>query len=158
MVARELATVAVAVLVGFAAQGGAQALFVGGFEEAPLVAWSDLVAPCEVPPDAGPADVSSPTTVVGDGTPAGCTSAAFVAAVAQGGVITFDCGPDPVTITLEQTAKVFNDHTGDIGIDRSVITGNTGGSWYPTYPQISNHSDTPVAVSTSIIRAEALRE
>jgi len=47
---------------------------------------------------------------------------------------------------------VSNDHSGDIVIDRSVITGNTGGSWYPTFPQISNHSDTPIAVSTSIIR------
>lgn len=41
---------------------------------------------------------------------------------------------------------------GDIVIDRSVITNNIGGSWYPTYPQISNHSDTPVDATTSIIR------
>ena len=38
-------------------------------------------------------------------------------AVAQGGVITFDCGPDPVTITLDQTAKVFNDTGPKIVID-----------------------------------------
>ncbi len=31
---------------------------------------------------------------------ANCTGDAFVAAVAKGGVITFDCGPDPTTITL----------------------------------------------------------
>jgi hypothetical protein len=31
-----------------------------------------------------------------------------VAAVAQGGIITFDCGPDPVTIEMLQTAKVVN--------------------------------------------------
>jgi len=37
---------------------------------------------------------------------------------------------------------VSNDHSGDIRIDRSVITNNVGGSWYPTYPQISNHDDT----------------
>src|SRR5262249_30649504 len=53
-------------------------------------------------------DVSSPTTVVGTGAPASCTGAAFVAAVANGGIITFDCGPDPVTIVLTSTAKVFN--------------------------------------------------
>jgi hypothetical protein len=47
---------------------------------------------------------------------------------------------------------VSNDHSGDIVIDRSVITSNVGGSWYPTYPQISNHHDTPIVVSTSIIR------
>jgi hypothetical protein len=37
-------------------------------------------------------------------------------------------------------------HTGNIQIERSVITNNTGGSWYPTYPQISNHDDTPIEV------------
>jgi hypothetical protein len=47
---------------------------------------------------------------------------------------------------------VSNDHSGDVVIDRSVITHNIGGSWYPTYPQISNHSDTPIEVSASIIR------
>ncbi|MCU0774764.1 MAG: hypothetical protein MUC74_09710 [Ideonella sp.] len=54
-------------------------------------------------------DTSRPTRVIGTGTPASCTSAAVVAAVAQGGVVTFDCGPDPVTITMTATAKVFND-------------------------------------------------
>lgn len=56
-----------------------------------------------------PVDTSRPTRVIGTGTPASCTSAAVVAAVAQGGVVTFDCGPDPVTITMTATAKVFND-------------------------------------------------
>ncbi len=72
---------------------------------------------CEVPVEARAADVSSPRTVVGTGTPASCTGDAFVAAVARGGVITFDCGPDPVTITLARTAKVFNDTGPDIVID-----------------------------------------
>ncbi len=47
-------------------------------------------------------------TVIGNGTPAGCTSAAVVSAVAQGGTISFDCGPGAVTITMAQTAKVVN--------------------------------------------------
>lgn len=72
---------------------------------------------CAVPDEAGPADSSTPTTVVGDGTAQSCTSEAFVAAVAAGGVITFDCGPDPMTITLEETAKVFNDTGPEIVID-----------------------------------------
>lgn len=38
------------------------------------------------------------TTVVGDGTPAICTAAALANAVAADGMITFDCGPAPVTI------------------------------------------------------------
>jgi hypothetical protein len=61
-----------------------------------------------VPAAARPVDTSRPTRTVGDGTPAGCTSAAVVRAVAAGGVITFDCGPDPVTITMTKTAKVRN--------------------------------------------------
>jgi hypothetical protein len=61
-----------------------------------------------VPAAAQAADTSSPNHVVGNGTPASCTGAAVVAAVAQGGIITFNCGPNPVTITLTSTAKVFN--------------------------------------------------
>lgn len=72
---------------------------------------------CDVPDEARPEDVSNPRTVVGDGTPESCTSAAFVEAVANGGVIVFDCGPDPVVITLEETAKVFNDKGPDVVID-----------------------------------------
>jgi hypothetical protein len=72
---------------------------------------------CEVPAEAQAEDTSSPTTVVGDGTPASCTSDAVIAAVAGGGIITFDCGPDPITITLTQTAKIFNDKGPKIVID-----------------------------------------
>ncbi|MCA9614996.1 MAG: hypothetical protein KC586_19705, partial [Myxococcales bacterium] len=46
---------------------------------------------------------------------------------------------------------VTNDHTGDVRIDRSVITDNTGGSWYTQYPQISAHDDTPIVVTDSTI-------
>ena len=54
------------------------------------------------------ARVAEAARVVGTGTPAGCTSAAVVSAVARGGVVTFDCGPAPVTIRMRQTAKVRN--------------------------------------------------
>ena len=53
-------------------------------------------------------DTSSPTRVIGNGTPASCTSEEVVKAVAAGGVITFNCGPDPITITMKATAKVRN--------------------------------------------------
>jgi hypothetical protein len=60
-------------------------------------------------PGAGQAvDTSHPTHVIGDGAPASCTSAAVVAAVAAGGIITFSCGQNPVTITMQATAKVMN--------------------------------------------------
>jgi hypothetical protein len=70
-----------------------------------------------IPADAAPIDTSAPDVVVGDGTPESCTSRAFVDAVAQGGIITFDCGPDPHTIAMEETAKVFNDTGPQIVID-----------------------------------------
>lgn len=82
---------------------------------------------CDVPADGQPLDVSDPRTVVGTGTPASCTSEAFVAAVAMGGVITFDCGPDPVTITLAETAKVFNDTGPEIVIDGGGLVTLSGG-------------------------------
>ena len=72
---------------------------------------------CTIPDQAQPVDSSTPDQVVGDGTPASCTSQAFVDAVAAGGVITFDCGPDPVTITLTETARVYNDMGPEIVID-----------------------------------------
>jgi hypothetical protein len=72
---------------------------------------------CAIPAEAGLADVSSPRTVVGNGTPAGCTGDAVIAAVAAGGVITFDCGPDPITITLDRPAKIRNNTGPEIVID-----------------------------------------
>jgi hypothetical protein len=51
---------------------------------------------------------SHPTHVIGNGKPAGCTSAKVVKAVAEGGIITFNCGPNPITITMHATAKVVN--------------------------------------------------
>jgi hypothetical protein len=61
-----------------------------------------------LPPEAAPVDTSHPDAVVGAGTPASCTSQAVVDAVARGGIITFSCGPDPVTIVMTATAKVVN--------------------------------------------------
>ena len=58
-------------------------------------------------PAAGRAvDTRHPDHVIGRGTPAGCTSAAVLRAVAAGGVITFNCGPSPVTIVMARTAVV----------------------------------------------------
>lgn len=64
-----------------------------------------------VPASGALEDVSAPDHVIGTGTSASCTSAAVLAAVTAGGVITFNCGPDPVTITLAATAKVRNSTT-----------------------------------------------
>nr|WP_232521410.1 hypothetical protein [Micromonospora phaseoli] len=61
-----------------------------------------------VPAAAKAVDTSKPTRTIGDGSPASCTSTAVVRAVAAGGIITFDCGPDPLTIRMAATAKVRN--------------------------------------------------
>lgn len=52
-------------------------------------------------------DTGHPNRVIGNGTPATCTSAAVVRAVAAGGIIRFDCGPKPVTIVMTATASVI---------------------------------------------------
>jgi len=121
--------VVTAFLLAVTGGGIAQEIFSDGFEAGDRLGWSNIVARCAVPSGAGPQDVSNPSTVVGSGTPASCTSAAFVSAVALGGVITFDCGPDPVTITLEETARIFNDTGPEIVIDGAgLITLSGGGS------------------------------
>jgi hypothetical protein len=63
-------------------------------------------------------DTSTPTATIGDGTPASCTSAALVAAAEQGGTIVFDCGPDPITIALDDTI--------DLPIDTDTILDGGG--------------------------------
>jgi S-layer family protein len=83
----------------------------------PLPVAGNPAGTAPIPPGAGVEPVNSPDVIVGNGSPASCTSAGVVAAVAQGGVITFDCGPDPVTIEMFETAKVFNNTGPEIVID-----------------------------------------
>lgn len=72
---------------------------------------------CAIPAEAQSEDTSNPDHVVGDGTPESCTGDAFVDTVAKGGVITFNCGPNPVVIKLDRTAKIFNNTGPKIVID-----------------------------------------
>jgi hypothetical protein len=84
---------------------------------------------CEIPTEAGLADSSTPDQVVGDGSPESCTGDDFIEAVAKGGVIAFDCGPDPITITVDRPAKIFNDASDDVVIDgKGLVTLSGGGS------------------------------
>jgi hypothetical protein len=95
-------------------------------QDGPAAGYADGHA--AVPKEGQAEDVSSPTTVVGTGTAASCTSDAFVAAVATGGVITFNCGPDPFTLVLTETAKVKNDTAPKLVIDGgNKITLSGGG-------------------------------
>jgi hypothetical protein len=80
-----------------------------------------------VPDEAMEEDSSAADRVIGDGTPESCTSDAVVAAVAQGGIITFDCGPEPLTIAMAETAKIFNDTGPKIVIDGGGLVTLSGG-------------------------------
>ncbi|NKE57372.1 hypothetical protein FXN61_11205 [Lentzea sp. PSKA42] len=70
-----------------------------------------------VPPEAAAEDTSKPTRVIGTGTPASCTSQAVVDAVAAGGIITFSCGPNPLTIPMAATAKVRTNSGAKVVVD-----------------------------------------
>jgi hypothetical protein len=84
---------------------------------------------CTVPREGQPVDTSGADNIVGDGSRASCTGDAFIAAVARGGMIRFNCGPDPVSITLDRPAKVRNDASDDIVIDgQGKVTLSGGGS------------------------------
>jgi len=80
-----------------------------------------------VPFEADLEDVSTPDHIIGDGTPGSCGAESFIDAVAQGGTIVFDCGPDPTTLTLPRPAKVFNDANPDIVIDGGGLVSLSGG-------------------------------
>lgn len=81
-----------------------------------------------IPAAARAVDTSDPDRVIGNGTPGSCTSAAVVSAVAQGGIITFDCGPDPVTIAMSATARVFNDKPNVVLDGGGLVTLDGGGA------------------------------
>ncbi|MEP7051913.1 MAG: hypothetical protein ABJB12_16225 [Pseudomonadota bacterium] len=62
-----------------------------------------------IPATGKPVSTASPTSVVGDGSPASCSFDALKAAVAKAGVITFNCGPAPVTIAVTATLNMPTD-------------------------------------------------
>ena len=75
-------------------------------QSGPAAGWADGHA--DVPAAGKAEDVSKPTTVIGTGTADSCKGADFINAVKQGGIITFNCGADPVTITLDSVANISN--------------------------------------------------
>jgi hypothetical protein len=79
-----------------------------------------------VPAAGQPVNTSQPDHVIGSGTPTSCTGQAVVDAVALGGKIRFNCGPNPVTITLPSTAKVFNNRP-DVTLDGGGLVTLSGG-------------------------------
>jgi hypothetical protein len=90
-----------------------------------------------------PVDTSSPDAVVGTGTPESCTEAALDTALAAGGVVTFDCGPSPVTIPVTSQKAVQQDTVIDGG---NLVTLSGGGTtrilhlasaWDQTAPKLT---------------------
>jgi hypothetical protein len=94
-------------------------------QEGPPAGNPDGTSP--VPLEAGPEDISNPDQIIGNGTPGSCTADAFINAVAKGGKIVFNCGAEPVNITLSKPAKVFNDANQDIVIDGNGLITLSGG-------------------------------
>jgi len=80
-----------------------------------------------IPISAGLADISKPAHIIGTGTPESCTAEDFINAVAQGGVIVFNTGGEPVTITLDRPAKIFNNKKPDVVIDGGGLVTLSGG-------------------------------
>jgi hypothetical protein len=90
-----------------------------------------------------PVDTSKPAAVVGTGTAASCTEAALDKALAKGGVVTFDCGAAPVTITVTSEKALKQDTVIDGG---GVVTLSGGGktrilhlasAWNVTTPKLT---------------------
>lgn len=80
-------------------------------------------------PDTGcarldPVETNAPH-VVGDGTPGSCTEEALRSAADAGGHVTFDCGDEPVTITLAATLVIRKETVLDGG---GLVTLSGGGN------------------------------
>lgn len=83
---------------------------------------------CAVPAEGQLVDTSTPKTVVGTGTPGSCTEVALRNAIQGGGIITFDCGAAPHTITVNNELRIDN-HAGDVVLDGGgKITLSGGGA------------------------------
>lgn len=78
------------------------------------------VAVCADPVE--PVDTSRPDRIVGDGSAASCTEADLAAALAAGGVVTFACGDQPVTIAVTAPLVVTDDTVVD-GADLVTLDG-----------------------------------
>jgi hypothetical protein len=64
---------------------------------------------CAIPTVGQSVDTSKATTVVGDGTSGSCTLVALEKAIATGGLITFNCGTNPMTIAVTATLNIKPD-------------------------------------------------
>jgi hypothetical protein len=84
-------------------------------------------------------------TVVGDGTPASCTEAALRTALSTSSLVRFDCGDDPVTVTLSAPIVVGLDDPDLVldGGDGGLVTLDGGGATRLLTLASSFERDTP---------------
>lgn len=94
---------------------------------AALAAVVSSAAPTAGRATAPPRPVEAAANVVGSGTAASCTSRGVVRAVARGGLVTFDCGPEPVTIVMRRIAKVVNTSARVVVDGGGLVTLSGGG-------------------------------
>ena len=92
----------------------------------PTLISTGLVAALLLSPMAMPAYAAG---VVGNGTPASCTEAALVAALAGGGTIAFNCGPNPHTIVFT-SRKTINANTSIDGAGKVTFSGGNSTGFF----------------------------
>ncbi|HVO21566.1 MAG TPA: choice-of-anchor Q domain-containing protein [Anaeromyxobacter sp.] len=107
--------------------------------------WGGKPPPAACAPPVQIRDVSSPTAVVGGGTAASCTEEELRAKAAAvdaggGGILVFDCGSDPVTITLSSQLVFTHDTVLDGG---GLVTLSGGGTTRILYLDSSYDQTTP---------------
>ncbi|GAB4508328.1 MAG: hypothetical protein OHK0046_00400 [Anaerolineae bacterium] len=64
--------------------------------------------------------------VVGTGTAASCTNQALIAALENGGIVTFNCGSEPVTIPITETLNFQSWNTTIDGANQITLQGTPG--------------------------------
>jgi len=114
-----------AIVALVAACGGSSAKHGGGDDGSGGDAGLPPPPPATCTPPIAAVDTSHPTTVVGTGTADSCSGSALAQAIAAGGIVTFDCGSAPVTITVTAAIDVTADTTIDGG---GMVTLSGGGT------------------------------
>lgn len=122
---------------GTTATGGTAGTAGSGSGGAPPMPPTECTAPVTA------AAITTPSTVVGDGTAASCTPAVVSAAIVKGGVVTFNCGAANATITVTSEIALKKDTVIDGG---GKITLSGGGktrilhlasAWDVTTPKLT---------------------
>jgi hypothetical protein len=71
-----------------------------------------------------PVIITNPTAIIGDGTPASCNTTTIQSALNLGGRVICNCGPDPLTISLNQELNITQSNTVFDGGGLVTLSGN----------------------------------